>query len=175
MLSRDTVNFHLSYLATALRRKLDDRVIDIYHRECARTMDDEHFASAVQAVLDEDDKFPSIARLKAIGKGHRSRERGVAHIMGADREDLGPAQECLSALDAGRSYGGLDQFRGRPTVTPMIEWLVYQDAAVTVEALPGEGLSSRLKRIAACAEHEISRLMAAAGAPVGAGVRQQEP
>lgn len=159
-LSRDTVMFHLTYLATALRRKLDQRVIDIYHRECGRTMDDEQFTAAVAAVLDEDDKFPSIARLRAIGKGHHRRESGTPHIR-----DCGPLSECLSDVDAGRSYGGEDQFRGRKHVKPVIERLVYEDAAVTLDPISGEGLSQTLRRITQKAEAEISRLEAASMPP----------
>ncbi len=159
MLSRETVNFHLTYLATALRRKLDQRVVDIYHRECGRTMDDEQFTAAVAAVLDEDDKFPSIARLRAIGKGHHRRERGVAHIR-----DIGPLSECFDAIDAGRSYGGDDQWRGRPNTKPHVERLVYEDAAITCEPIPGEGLSDRLRRIARTAEAAIERMEARATA-----------
>lgn len=160
MLSRDTVNFHLSYLATAMRRKLDDRVVDIFHRECGRTMDDDQFTAAVATVLDEDDKFPSIARLKAAGKGHRRRERGEAHVLG-----IGSLTEYLADIDAGRSPGGDDQYRGRPGVKPMVERLVYEDAAIMVEALPGEGLTARLRRIAAKAEAELARMSASATAP----------
>ncbi len=157
MLSRDAVALGLTYIATSLSRKIDQARIDIYHRELGRSMDDEQFAVAVKAVLDEDDKFPSIARLKAAGKGWRRREKGVPYIVGG-----GPLSECLSDIDAGRAYGGEDQFRGRPGVTPTVERLVYEDAAVMVEAIPGEGITDRLRRIAARAEAELGRLEAAA-------------
>lgn len=157
LLSRDTVMLHLTYLATALRRKIDQRVIDIYHRECGRTMDDDQFTAAVAAVLDEDDKFPAISRLKAIGKGQHRRERGTPYIVGA-----GPLADCLADVDAERSYGGDDQFRGRTYTKPAIERLVYEDAAATVKQLPGEGLSAWFRRIALRAEAEIGRMEASA-------------
>lgn len=157
LLSRDAVALGLTYIATSLSRKIDQARIDIYHRELGRSMDDEQFAQAVAAVLDEDDKFPSIARLKAFGRaaGGRRRERGVPHILGC-----GPLSECLADIDAGRSYGGDDQFRGRATTKPAIERLVYEDAAAVIEPLPGETLSERLRRIANHAESQLARMEA---------------
>ena len=157
MLSRDAVALGLTYIATSLSRKIDQARIDIYHRELSRTLDDDQFRAAVAAVLDEDEKFPSIARLKGAGKGHRRQERVTPYIR-----DCGPLSECLSDTDSGRAYGGADQYRGRKHTKPEIERLVYEDAAVMAEAIPGEGLSARLRRIARKAEDALERMEALA-------------
>ena len=160
MLGRESVSFNLTRVAMGFRRKIDDRLIDVYHRQLERHLDDEQFAVAIQAVLDEDDKFPSIARILAAGRSYRRHERGTPYIV-----DGGPLSECLADIDAGRSYGGDDQFRGRTHTKPAIERLVYEDAAVTVEAVSGEGLSDRLRRIMVKAEETISRMETAATTP----------
>jgi hypothetical protein len=146
-------------LAVPFRRKLGDREIDSYHHELARHLDDMQFTSACTLALEQDDKFPSIARLLALGRGGLSREQGVPYIR-----DIGRLSDCLADIDAGRSYGGDDQYRGRPGIKPMIERLVYEDAACVVEPRPGELLIARLIQISEKAEAELSRMETAATA-----------
>jgi hypothetical protein len=159
LLSRDAVALGLTYIATSLSRKIDQARIDIYHRELSRMgMDDRQFNAAVAEVLATDDKFPSIARIRACA-GHK-REAGEPYVRG-----IGPQRDYLADIDAGRSTGGDDQYRGRPGIKPMIERLVYEDAAITVEAIPGEGITDRLKRIVRKAEGGLERMEASATMP----------
>jgi len=157
MLSRDAVMLGLTYLATAQRRKVDPRAVDIYHRECGRTMNDAQFGAAISMVLEEEEsRWPSIGHLKALARGGGRREVGVPYIR-----ECGPLSECLSDIDSGRSYGGADQYRGRPHTKPHVERLVYEDAAVTVPVTPGEAITNRLRRIAQRAEAELERMESA--------------
>lgn len=159
MLNRDLVVARLTYIATMLRRKIDQRILDGYHRELDRLgMTDDQFTMACQDVIDEDDRFPSIKRLRELGRQHRRHERGVPFLRDGFREEIGMLSECLAALDDGRTYGGSDQYRGRQFIKPMIEELIYLDAATTVEPVAGEPHSSRLKRIVAKAEAEIASI-----------------
>jgi len=154
MLDKESVVFQLTSLATAMRRKLDPRTVDAYHRVLAGKINTDQFVRACQVVVEEDDKFPSVARLLSAGRAHRERERGVPYVNGV------PLSEVLAAVDSGTTVPVMDDplFRGRPGVTPMVERIVYEDAAVTVEPAAEEPMSSRLRRIYQKAEAELGRL-----------------
>lgn len=160
ILGRDTVILQLTQLAVRLGRKLDSKTFDAYHSFLAHRMNDEQFIHACQIITEEDDRFPPISRILGAARGHRSHEYGVPYVLNS-----GPLSECLSDVDRGHAYAGDDQFRGRPHTSPAVERLVYEDAAITVEAIPGEGITDRLKRIVRKAEGELERMEASATMP----------
>lgn len=159
MLSRDVVIVQLTQLAVRMSRKIEAKTFDAYHSFFVGRLDDEQFIHACKIVTEEDDRFPAPSRILSAGKEHRRRENGSAYILNCE-----PLSECLSDVDRGHAYGGDDQFRGRPHTSPAVERLVYEDAAVTVEAIPGEALTSRLRRIVAVAEGALERMEARATA-----------
>lgn len=159
-MSRELVIVELTKLAARLNRKIEAKTFDAYHSFLAARLDDAQFYYACQAITEADDRFPAISRILDAAKEHRHTHGGQPYIVGA-----GPLAECLADLDAGRAYGGGDQFRGRPGVTPQVERLVYEDAAYTVEVIPDEGITARSKRIVEKAEAELARLVAAALPP----------
>jgi hypothetical protein len=165
MLSRDVVVMGLTYLATALRRKIDQRLLDIYFRELSiRGIEEEQFVSACNVVMeDEEAKWPSVGRIVKLAKGHRRRERGVAYVIDHDRSEIGPLASVLDRLERGETLEA-GPFRGEPGIPPMIERLVWEDAAATSPAVPGEPYSARISRIAATAAAELEKLRASSAA-----------
>lgn len=158
MLSKERVGLQLARLGTAFRRKIDARMVEVYWRRLTVHLDDEQLDRAVDLLLDDADRFPTIKDLLGTGR-HRNRERGVPYVTDSQRQDIEPLSEYLSSLDSGRSPGaGDDQFRGRKDVSPRVERLVYEDAVVTTPVIQTDQLTDRLRRIANTAEAELFRL-----------------
>lgn len=155
MLTSGSVSQGLSILGSAYRRKISAELILVYHRVLSRHLHQEQFEDAVNAVLEHENNFPSVATLLMYGRAssrHR-RERGEPYV-----HDM-PLREYLEWVgDRGRPAPPDD---GR--FASEIERLIYEDAAVTERAGydPSKGEDATLRyieRICAKAEGEQIRL-----------------
>jgi len=160
MISSETVAEGMAILASAYRRRISAEMTLVYHRVLGRHLHQDQFEDAVNAVLENEKTFPSVATVLMYGRAssrHRH-EKGTPHVCGTSM----------------REY--LDQVGDRTQPAPPhderfasdIERLMYEDAAVTErggydpmgEWEPGgeHGALAYIERICAKAEGERIRL-----------------
>jgi hypothetical protein len=160
MLSSESVAEGMAILASAFRRRLSGEMTLVYHRVLSRHLHEDQFEDAVNAVLENEKTFPSVATVLMYGRAssrHRH-EAGTAYVGDvplrdyaewvADRSRPSPPWDRLFKSD--------------------VERLMYEDAAVTerggynpARALEGggeHGALAYIERICAKAEGERIRL-----------------
>lgn len=160
MLNRDNVTFQLTRLGILFRRKIDSRVVELYSNQLERHLDDEKFMASVNAIAEEDDRFPTVKRLLEAGRAHRRREKGRPVIVNRRRQELAGLEETLAAVEQGMPVPLSDQFHGRKHIPADIERLIYESAAVEVPLVLGQPFDERAAAIAAFAEAEIAKVQA---------------